>query len=122
MSNFILKNSANNSVFNSIFNSRSSNSTSIHQLYDSALTRLRLQSFGIRLDDEPQVGTPLRQCLPITYKYFLSDCHERAEAAQDPDHHSSLPSGRQLRGLGHRRAHHSRQLERLQQQRRHQRQ
>ena len=27
--------------------------------YDSALTRLRLQSFGIYLDDEPRVGTPL---------------------------------------------------------------
>ena len=44
---FILKNSANNSVFNSVFNSRSSNSTLIHQFYDSALTWLRLQSFDI---------------------------------------------------------------------------
>ena len=28
-----------------------------------ALTRLRLQSFGIRLDNEPRVGTPLRRYL-----------------------------------------------------------
>ena len=34
-------------------------STSIHQLYDLATTRLRLQSFGIRLENEPRVGTPI---------------------------------------------------------------
>ena len=58
---FILKNSANNSVLDSIFDLGSRNSTSIHQFYDSASTRLRLQSFGIRLNDETGVGTPLRQ-------------------------------------------------------------
>ena len=68
-STFILKNSAKNSIFASIFDlildSRSSNSTSIFQFCDSdsALTRLMLQSFDIRLDDEPQVGTPLRRYL-----------------------------------------------------------
>ena len=56
-STFILKNSANNSIFDS---------TSIFQFCDSASTRLRLQSFAIRLDDEPdepRVGTPLRRYL-----------------------------------------------------------
>ena len=40
----------------------------------------------------------------------IPDRHEGAEAAQDPHHHPPIPSGRQLRGLGHRRAHHPRQL------------
>ena len=44
-----------------------STSTSIHQFYDSALTRLRLQSFGICLDDEPQVRTPLCRNLPHSH-------------------------------------------------------
>ena len=30
---------------------------SIHQFYELPSTRLRLQSFGIRLNDEPRVGT-----------------------------------------------------------------
>ena len=47
------------SVFDSIFNSGSSNSTSIHQFYYSASTRLRSPTFNIRLDDESRVGTPL---------------------------------------------------------------
>ena len=51
LANFIVKNSAKNSIFTSIFNSRASNSTLIHQFYYLALTRLRLQRFGIRLDD-----------------------------------------------------------------------
>ena len=51
------------SIFDSIFDLRSSNSTSIHQFQDSALTRLRLQSFSIRLDIESRVGTPLRPYL-----------------------------------------------------------
>ena len=38
-------------------------STSIFQFCDSASTRLRLQSFDIRLDDEPRVGTQLRRYL-----------------------------------------------------------
>ena len=58
-STFILKNSANNSVFDS----RTSNSTSIFEFCDSASTQLRLQSFDIRLDNEPRVGTPLRRYL-----------------------------------------------------------
>ena len=66
-STFILKNLANNSIFtsifDSIFDSRLSKSTSILQFSDLALTQLRLQSFDIRLDDEPRVGTPLRQYL-----------------------------------------------------------
>ena len=33
------------------------NLASIHQFYDSTSARLRLQSFGIRLDDEPRVKT-----------------------------------------------------------------
>ena len=39
------------SIFNSIFDSRSSNSTTIHQIYYSALTRLRSRTFRIRLDE-----------------------------------------------------------------------
>ena len=58
-STLILKKSANNLVFNSIFDSifisRSSNPTSIHQFYYSALTQLRLQSFGICLYDKFKV-------------------------------------------------------------------
>ena len=50
---FILKNSANNLIFDS----RSSNSIAILQFSDSASTRLRLQSFDIRLNNEPRVGT-----------------------------------------------------------------
>ena len=62
-STFILKSSANNLIFASVFNSRSSNSTLIFQFCDSASTRLRLQSFDIRLENEPHVGTPLRRYL-----------------------------------------------------------
>ena len=51
------------SILDSIFGSRSSNLTSIHQFYDLASTRLRLQSFGICLHDEPWVWTPLCQYL-----------------------------------------------------------
>ena len=47
--------------------------TAIHQFYDSASTRLRLQSFGIRLDDEPRVGTLLRRNLMLKAK------HERTQ-------------------------------------------
>ena len=52
-----------NSIFDSIFDSRLSKSTSLHQFYDSASTWLRLQSFGIRLDNKPWVRTPLRRNL-----------------------------------------------------------
>ena len=52
---FILKDSANNLIFDS----RPSNSTLIHQFYDSASTQLRLQSFSIGLYDEFRVGNPL---------------------------------------------------------------
>ena len=69
-STFILKNSANNSIFASVLDSRSSNSTSIHQFYYSASTRLRAQTFTIRLDDESQVGTPLRLNLLLTFLTF----------------------------------------------------
>ena len=65
---FILKNMANNSVFNS----RWSNSTSIHQFYDSALTQLRLQSFSIRLKNETRVRTPLRRNLLFRLRLGLS--------------------------------------------------
>ena len=65
----ILKNAANNSIFASvldlILNLRSSNSTLIFQFCDSALTRLRLQSFDISLDDELRVGTQLCRYLLI---------------------------------------------------------
>ena len=40
------------SVFDLIFDSRSSNSTSIHQFYNSASTQLRSPTFNICLDDE----------------------------------------------------------------------
>ena len=45
-------------------------STSILQIYDSALTQLRLQSFDIRLDDVPRVGTPLRRYLVLIECYY----------------------------------------------------
>ena len=52
--------------------SRSSYSTLIHQFYDSTSTWLRLQSFGIRLKDEPLVRTLLRQNLVVMrIVYFL---------------------------------------------------
>ena len=51
------------SIFDSIFDLRSGNSTSIHQFYDLASTRLRLQSFGISLDDDSLVGSLLRRYL-----------------------------------------------------------
>ena len=38
-------------------------STMIHQIYYSALTRLRSRTFSIHLDDEFRVGTPLRRNL-----------------------------------------------------------
>ena len=80
-STFILKNSANNSIFASIFDSildsRSSNSISILQFSDSALTRLRLQSFDIRLDDEPRVGTPLRRYLLSISRRFKKNLTEK---------------------------------------------
>ena len=52
-------------MFASIFDSRSSNSPSIHQFYYSASTRLKSQTFSIRLNDESRVGTPLRQNLVV---------------------------------------------------------
>ena len=67
---FVLKNLAKNSIFASIFDlifdSRWSNSTSIHQFYYSASNQLSLQSFGIHLDDEFWVGTPLPQNFELT--------------------------------------------------------
>ena len=66
----VKKNSAKNLIFASILNLRSSNSTSIHQFYYSASTRLSLQSFGICLDDESRVPTPLRQYLFCRYNNF----------------------------------------------------
>ena len=62
---FILKNSANNSIFASVFDFWLSNSNSIFQFCDSASTRLGLQSFDIRLNDEPRVGTPLCRYLVL---------------------------------------------------------
>ena len=58
---------------NLIFDSRSSNLTSIQQFYDSALTRLRLQSFSICLDNKSWVRTMLRQNL-FKIKYLLELC------------------------------------------------
>ena len=51
------------SVFDSIFDSGSSNSTSIHQFYYSASTRLRSSTFTIRLDDESWVGPWYLMCI-----------------------------------------------------------
>ena len=51
------------SVFDSIFDSRSSNSTTIHQIYYSASTWLRSRTFSICLDVESWVRTPLCQNL-----------------------------------------------------------
>ena len=45
------------------------NSTSIHQFYYSASTRLKSLTFSIRLDDKSRVRTPLRRYL---VKSFLS--------------------------------------------------
>ena len=44
-----------------ILDSTRLDSTSIHQFHDSTLTRLRLQSFGISLENEPWVGTLISQ-------------------------------------------------------------
>ena len=55
-----------NSVFDSILNSTPNNPTPIHHFYLSGSTRLKLQSFDIRLDDEAWVGTPLRRNLLAT--------------------------------------------------------
>ena len=62
-----LKSESNTCILNkyNIFDSGLSNSTSIHQFYYSALTWLRSPTFSIRLDDESQVGTPLRQYLTV---------------------------------------------------------
>ena len=49
-----------------IFDSRSSNSTLIHQLYYSASTWLRSQTFSIPLNNESRVGTPLCRYLETT--------------------------------------------------------
>ena len=57
----LLPDSSQNSTF--ILKNSTYNSTSIHQLYYSASTRLRSQTFSIRLDDESRVGTLLRQNL-----------------------------------------------------------
>ena len=51
------------SVFDSIFDSRSSNSTTIHQIYYSASTWPRSRTFSICLDVESWVRTPLCQNL-----------------------------------------------------------
>ena len=71
-STFILKNSANNSVFNSVFDSGSSNSGSIHQIYDSTSPRLRTRPCDIRLVDECQVGTPIFRNLVECYLDYAS--------------------------------------------------
>ena len=83
-STFILKkNLANNSIFalvlDSILDSRSSNSISIFQFCDSALTWLRLQSFDIRLDDEPWVGTPLCRYLMLIGKSREVDLKKKSK-------------------------------------------
>ena len=50
----------------SIFASSLSNLTSIHQFFDSTTIQLRYQSFGICLDDEHQVGSPIPGIWNIT--------------------------------------------------------
>ena len=60
------------SVVESIFDSRSSNSTTFHQIYSSALTRLRSQTFSICIDDESWVGTPLRRNLLEVHKFWCN--------------------------------------------------
>ena len=73
--------------FDSILDWRSSNSTLIFQFCDLASTRLRLQSFNIRLDNELRVGTPLRQyfvdslSFPILIKGLIP--HEWAETSDE---------------------------------------
>ena len=42
-----------------------------HQFYDSITIRLRYQSFGIRLEVEPQVGTPIRRKFELAKLKFL---------------------------------------------------
>ena len=62
--------SGSQSVFYSIFDSVSSNSGSIHQIYDLTLPRLRTRPCNIRLNDEYRVRTPLRHNLPGPYVFF----------------------------------------------------
>ena len=50
------------------FASRSSYSTPNHQFFGSTTIRLRYQSFVIRLNDKPRVGTPIRRNLMSTIK------------------------------------------------------
>ena len=47
--------------------------TSIHQFYDSTTFQLRHQSFDNRLNDKPQVGTPIRRSLLHTNQYQVFD-------------------------------------------------
>ena len=54
-----------------IFDMRSSNLTTIHQIYYSASTWLRSRTFSIRLDDESRVGTPLRRNLIVSLFYSM---------------------------------------------------
>ena len=63
------------SVFDSIFDLGSSNSTSIHQFYYSALTRLRSMTFRIRLDDKSGVGTPFRRYLKHRLRDYIISWH-----------------------------------------------
>ena len=62
---YILKMADCYSIFASILASSSSNSTLIHQFYDSTAIWLGYQRFENRFDDEPWVGTPIgRNLLP----------------------------------------------------------
>ena len=54
-----------------IFALRLSNLTANHQFFDSTTIQLRHQSFGIRLDDKPQVGTQIRRNLLSTVVLVL---------------------------------------------------
>ena len=53
-----LRNSLKMAECYSIFASWSSNSTSIHQFFDSSTTQLRYQRFENHLNHKPRVGTP----------------------------------------------------------------
>ena len=46
--------------------------------------RLRYQSFGIRVDNESQIGTPLRQNLPGTKPVLSLSCSYLEEVVSGP--------------------------------------
>ena len=76
-----------------IFVSRLSNSTSIHQFYDSTLPWLRTRPCAIHLENKTRVGTPIRQNLetssfqlPTVVKIFCRSYLYNLSKAADEGH------------------------------------